>query len=79
MKKQINEVKKMQQLVGVIKENLSPDSLVSQEARNMFYDAVSKIIDDLYTGGIKDDDIITSYLSEEGGLLGDAIEAAYHP
>jgi hypothetical protein len=44
----------------------------------MFYDGVGKIMNDLYEGGIKDDDIITSYLSEEGGLLGDAIEAFYH-
>ena len=68
-----------QQVAENINENVEPDSLVSQEARNMFYDAVAKIMNNLYEGGIKDDDIITSYLSEEGGLLGDAIEAFYHP
>lgn len=62
-----------------LNENIDPDSLVSQEARNMFYDAVAKIMNDLYEGGVKNDDIITSYLSEEGGLLGDAIESFYHP
>jgi len=59
-------------------ESPEPDSVVSKEARDMFYNAVAKIVDDLYKAGIKDDDIITLYLSEDGGLLGDAIEASYH-
>ena len=81
----ITMVVRNQVLGGQVAESLDeiqgnePDSLVSQEARNMFYNAVAKIMNDLYEGGIKDDDIITSYLSEEGGLLGDAIESFYHP
>jgi len=54
------------------------DSLVSQKARDMFYNSVRAICDDLRVGGVVDDDTITAYLSEEGGLLGDAIEAYYH-
>jgi len=60
-------------------EAKDPDSAVSQEARNMFYNAVSKVMEDLRKAGIVDDDVIDSYLGTEGGLLGDAIEAALHP
>lgn len=73
-----NQVLGGQAVAESLNENIEPDSVVSQEARNMFYDGVGKIMNDLYENGIKDDDVITSYLSEEGGLLGDAIEAFYH-
>jgi len=73
-----NQVLGGQAVAESLNENTEPDSVVSQEARNMFYDGVGKIMNDLYENGIKDDDVITSYLSEEGGLLGDAIEAFYH-
>jgi len=88
MKKQLNEIKRMQQLAGLITESENQpkklseakdvDSLVSQKARDMFYNSVRAICDDLRVGGVVDDDTITAYLSEEGGLLGDAIEAYYH-
>ena len=60
------------------KEAKDPDSAVSQEARNMFYDAVAKVMEDLYQADIVDDDVIDAYLGTEGGLLGDAIEAYLH-
>ena len=60
------------------KEAKDPDSVVSQEARDMFYDAVAKVMKDLYQANITDDDIIDDYLGTEGGLLGDAIEAFLH-
>ena len=60
------------------KEAKDPDSAVSQEARNMFYDAVAKVMKDLYQADIVDDDVIDAYLGTEGGLLGDAIEAYLH-
>jgi hypothetical protein len=73
-----NQVLGGQAVAESLNENTEPDSLVSDEARSMFYDAVAKIMNDLYKGGVKNDDIITSYLSNEGGLLGDAIESFYH-
>ena len=60
------------------KEAKDPDSAVSQEARDMFYDAVAKVMEDLYQANITDDDIIDDYLGTEGGLLGDAIETFLH-
>jgi hypothetical protein len=60
------------------KEAKDPDSAVSQEARDMFYNAVAKVMEDLYQANIVDDDVIEDYLGIEGGLLGDAIEAYLH-
>jgi C-terminal processing protease CtpA/Prc len=62
-----------------LNEAKDPDSVVSQEARDMFYNAVAKVMKDLYQADIMDNDIIDDYLSTEGGLLGDAIEAFLHP
>ena len=62
-----------------LNENKDPDSVVSQEARDMFYNAVAKVMKDLYQADIMDNDIIDDYLGTEGGLLGDAIEAFLHP
>ena len=55
-----------------------PDNVISQEARDMFYDAVYKIMEELYKAEIMDDDFINDYLGIEGGLLGDAIEVFLH-
>ena len=62
-----------------LNEAKDPDSVVSQEARDMFYNAVAKVMKDLYQADIMDNDIIDDYLGTEGGLLGDAIEAFLHP
>lgn len=62
----------------LIKEAKDPDSAVSQEARDMFYNAVAKVMKDLFKANITDDEIIDDYLGTEGGLLGDAIEAFLH-